>query len=83
MTNCFFFFFKYLLLCPFVARQAWELKEGESFWKGSTKLVKSSCVLVGREAAGNRAEPVGSLSLTLNWRKWGVSLYWAPASQIP
>lgn len=28
-------------------------------------------VLVGKEAAGNRAEPVGSLSLTLNWRKWG------------
>lgn len=45
------------------------------FWKGSsrhiTKLVKGSCVLVGREAAGNRAEPVGSLSLTLKWRKWG------------
>lgn len=28
-------------------------------------------MLVGKEAAGNRAEPVGSLSLTLNWRKWG------------
>lgn len=50
MTNFFFFLSACLKkkskLCPSVARQAWELEEGEGFWKGSsrhiTKLVKGS-----------------------------------------
>lgn len=31
---------------------------------------EGQCVLVGKEVAGNRTEPVGQLVL-LNWRKWG------------